>query len=70
MTYELIDTWGLESSYTLDKKQLLKLAYELYGDEKKAKKVFNSELKTIMYIQQETGWKAIKKRTVNNENKR
>lgn len=61
MIYELIDTWGLEPSYTLDKKQLLKLAYELYGNEKKAKKVFKSELKTIMYIQQETGWKAVKK---------
>jgi len=57
-----VDTWGLESSYTLDKKQLLKLAYELHGDEKKAKKVFNSELKTIMYIARETGWKAIKKK--------
>ena len=65
MTYELIDTWGLEPSYTLNKKQLLKLAYELYGDEKKAKKVFNSELKTIMYIQQETGWKAVAIRLTN-----
>jgi len=65
MTYELIDTWGLEPSYTLNKKQLLKLAYELYGDEKKAKKVFNSELKTIMYIQQETGWKAVAIRLIN-----
>ena len=65
MTYKLIDTWGLEPSYTLNKKQLLKLAYELYGDEKKAKKVFNSELKTIMYIEQETGWKAVAIRLIN-----
>jgi hypothetical protein len=56
-----VDTWGIEPSYTLDKKQLLELAYELYGDQKKAKKIFNSELKTIMYIEQETGWKAFKK---------